>query len=81
MADNYIRLLTTAARRTLFMTAAGPGQPGVNHFNCQPKPYWIAKVEFRGLRFDAAATADFESMARAAGLPPWFGENLLIFAR
>jgi len=34
--------------RTVFFSAARPGQKGVHHVNCQPKPYWIELFEARG---------------------------------
>lgn len=80
-ADHYVALLASGARRVLLMTAAGPGQLGVNHFNCQPKSYWVEKVRSHGMSFDAAASDDFERMAASRGLPPWLRQNVLVFRR
>lgn len=33
------------------MTFAGPGQGGYHHVNCQPKEYWIDKIENKGYKF------------------------------
>jgi hypothetical protein len=41
------------------MTAAGPGQPGYHHVNCQPKEYWIERMgEFRFVPLEIDALLD-----------------------
>ena len=44
------------ACRTLFMTAAVPGQPGHHHVNCQWGDYWIARMADQGFVHEIAAT-------------------------
>lgn len=39
------------ARRVLF-SAATPGQPGVNHINCQPHDYWHEKFLTYGFQWE-----------------------------
>lgn len=39
-ANTYIQNMVRASDQIL-ITAAGPGQGGLNHVNCQPKQYWI----------------------------------------
>lgn len=80
-ADHYVALLARGARHALLMTAAGPGQLGVNHFNCQPKSYWIAKLRPHGLTHDDDAALDFEAMATRRNLPEWLRQNVLVFRR
>jgi hypothetical protein len=38
------------------MTSAPVGQGGTNHVNCQPKEYWIEKMEKRGFIIDWVTT-------------------------
>lgn len=35
----------------IIFTAAGPGQPGTGHINCQPKEYWIERMETYGAHY------------------------------
>ncbi|MFC1848756.1 class I SAM-dependent methyltransferase [candidate division CSSED10-310 bacterium] len=39
------------AKNYIMMTYAPPGQPGWQHVNCQPKSYWIEKLETIGFVF------------------------------
>jgi SAM-dependent methyltransferase len=78
-ARNFVRILTTAARRHVVMTAALPGQPGLCHFNCQPKEYWIARFAERGFKFDEERTARWEQENLGREIAPWFQQNLMIF--
>lgn len=66
----------------LILTAAKPGQPGYNHFNCQPKKYWCDRMESRGLRYSLADTT------RLGEILKWtytslhhLEENLQVFRR
>ena len=45
-ADTLINTTCRASKHVLF-TAAGPGQGGIHHVNCQPKDYWIDKFKER----------------------------------
>jgi SAM-dependent methyltransferase len=78
-AASYVRLLCEAADRWVVLTAAGPGQRGVNHFNCQPKSYWAALFEAHGLQYQPEIVSEWEAGNAALGLPPWFAQNLLVF--
>ena len=80
-ADIFVEKLCTASRHHVVLTAAGPRQPGNNHFNCQPKSYWIQKFEARNFKFDAVTTAKLEKRYATVGAAPWFQENLMIFRR
>jgi SAM-dependent methyltransferase len=56
---NMLLTLTANCRKLLFMTAAGPGQPGYHHVNCQPKEYWIERMgEFRFVPLEIDALLD-----------------------
>jgi SAM-dependent methyltransferase len=80
-ARNYVRLLTGAARRHIFMTAAKPGQPGLNHINCQPKSYWIKLLAEEGFEVDQTLIDRWEAANRDRPVASWFAENLMVFHR
>ena len=44
--DHYLD--TLANGRVVAMTHAVPGQGGHHHVNCQPREYWIEKLNARG---------------------------------
>ena len=46
-ADILVSTICKASDHVLF-TAAGPGQGGVHHVNCQPKSYWVEKFTNMG---------------------------------
>jgi SAM-dependent methyltransferase len=78
-ADVFVDFLTHHATRHIVITAAAPGQPGLNHFNCQPKSYWIERFEKRGFSYLKELTEDWERRNKERELAPWFGENLMVF--
>lgn len=55
-ADNYVSILTRHAENKILMTSAGVGQGGTNHVNCQPKEYWIKKIENAGFKYNKELT-------------------------
>jgi SAM-dependent methyltransferase len=80
-ADAFVDLLCNSARKCVVITAAGPGQPGLCHQNCQPKAYWEAKFAARGFEHDFTLTAELEDRYRELALAPWLYRNLLIMKR
>jgi hypothetical protein len=42
--------------RHVFLTAAGPGQPGHHHVNCRPAEYWVEQFRRAGFAPDVEAT-------------------------
>ncbi|MBL8764882.1 MAG: methyltransferase domain-containing protein [Phycisphaerae bacterium] len=80
-ANRYVGMLTGAASRHVVITAASPGQEGVNHFNCRPKSYWIDLFAAAGFAFDGPQTEQWEAENKRLNLAPWFWLNLLVFAR
>lgn len=78
-AANFVGLLTTAARKAIVLTAAGPGQAGLCHVNCQPKSYWVKRFQERGFRYDEPLTERWQAANKDRGLAPWFEDNLMIF--
>ena len=80
ICDTLARHVAEGGR--LVFTAAKPGQPGYNHFNCQPLKYWRDRLESRGLRYSQADTM------RLANILQWtytslhhLEENLSVFTR
>ncbi len=77
--DRLVAFLARLAPLVVF-SAAAPGQGGTGHVNEQPVAYWIERFEAQGLRYDDDATRTATEALGAAGVAPWFGKNLLIFA-
>ena len=81
-AQRYVEALASAAERQLVLTAARPGQPGTNHFNCQPKEYWIERLEDLGLEFQPGLTEEWQGRNRSREMMPhWLRNNLMAFRR
>lgn len=80
-ADHFVELITSSALKWAVVTAAEPGQPGLNHFNCQPKDYWIALFRRHGFLYEEAITQAWEKRNLDAELPPWFTRCLMVFRR
>ena len=68
--------LTQSAPLVLF-SAGVPGQPGWEHINSQPPPYWKDAFQRRGFeRFDIIRPRIIGDTA----LPFWYRQNLFLFA-
>ncbi len=66
-----------AARKAILMTFATPGQPGWHHVNCQPRRYWVDKVERLGFCLDDELTAEARRLADGGH----FARKGLVFVR
>jgi SAM-dependent methyltransferase len=69
---------------TIVMTAAPPGQGGLQHVNEAPQEYWQSLMALRGFGFDFAKTTALKEgviAARANGfhVAPWLPGNLMIY--
>ncbi len=80
-AAPFVQTLAGAARRDVVITAAAPGQEGVNHFNCQPKAYWIELFSRAGFAYDGPLTEDWQAASKHLTAFPWFSQNLMVFHR
>ena len=71
---------TLANGRVICMTAAGPGQDGHHHVNCQPSEYWVEKLASKGYRL-SHENDHFRQIA--AGEPgfKYFAATGLVFLR
>ncbi len=67
----------SCARKYVFMTYASPGQPGWHHVNCQPREYWIEKMERLGFRLDE----DLARRVKRITSPGHFRGKGLVFVR
>jgi hypothetical protein len=75
--DDSQHLLRTLGRaRVVALTHGTPGQPGIDHCNCQPSSYWVRKMLQRGLRLDYAGTRTARGLSHA-----YFARTGLIFTR
>jgi SAM-dependent methyltransferase len=65
----------------IIMTAAGIGQAGLNHVNCQPMKYWDEKFERLG--FERQYHDEFEIINQVHKYPHtiWLIRNFMIFKR
>jgi cyclopropane fatty-acyl-phospholipid synthase-like methyltransferase len=63
-ADRFCDLLVNHANSRIVMTAAPVGQGGTNHVNCQPREYWVKKMEERGFKFDLFRTSQIKNAVK-----------------
>jgi len=47
-SDIFVNNLCNAANKYIFLTAAGEGQGGTGHINCQKQSFWVDKFKDRG---------------------------------
>lgn len=60
-ADRFVDCVTAAVGRELIWSAAPPGQLWEGHINLQHAPYWLAKLEARGLVVDWRSTGELRA--------------------
>jgi glycosyltransferase involved in cell wall biosynthesis len=66
---------------TLIWSAAHPGQGGTGHINCQPKSYWLERLEQRGLTHAPELEARLVEDMRSGYHMGWFAQNALVLSR
>jgi SAM-dependent methyltransferase len=79
-ADRYVKLLCILSRFVV-MSAATPGQDGLDHINEQPHSYWIKKFETNGYSLDSNASQRFLIEWTAARIAFWYSNNVMAFSR
>lgn len=64
-ADDLVRVVVSnlSSKGILVFSAAGPGQRGTHHVNCQPFSYWGSKFSEYGWIEDKQITALYEDVA------------------
>ena len=81
VADPYVDTLAAAAP-IVVMTAAPPGQGGVDHVNEQPKSYWIEKFRCRGFVERLDLSEKWSTEWQNGGIVTfWYFQNLMVFER
>jgi FkbM family methyltransferase len=81
-ADKLVEFLTELAEKTIYFTAAPPGQGGTDHVNEQPPEYWIEKFSARGWRLDGALTAQIRvKLAAVIRWQHWYTSNSMVFVK
>ncbi|WP_432817033.1 class I SAM-dependent methyltransferase [Sulfitobacter sp. JB4-11] len=79
LADRYADILSGLSDR-IFMTAAVPGQGGVDHVNEQPHSYWIEKFEHRGFSYnDTLSETARHELGSKSDVAKWYSQNIMIF--
>jgi 2-polyprenyl-3-methyl-5-hydroxy-6-metoxy-1,4-benzoquinol methylase len=79
-ADGYVDLLTSLAP-VVILSAAPPGQHGVDHVNEQPRSYWIAKFQARSYDFLEQLSRSWSQQWRDREVAGWYRDNVMIFRR
>jgi SAM-dependent methyltransferase len=78
VAKRYVALLSGLSP-TVVISAAHPGQGGVDHVNEQPKSYWIEKFAKCGHIYDETATRNLTHAWSSNAIEPFYYENLMVF--
>jgi hypothetical protein len=80
-ADNLVSNLCNFADNFILFTAAGVGQRGKGHINCQPKQYWIDKFSDNDFYLHVEKTTEIKKMFLDidSKLSNSLAENLMIF--
>ena len=84
-ADRLVGLMTSAAP-VVVMTAATPGQGGLQHVNEQPREYWHKKMAARGFaHWPEKLKVLLDGIERAVEngeyVTPWLAKNLEVYRR
>lgn len=81
--DIFIDTLCSLSDRILF-SAAGPGQGGIHHHNCQDKRYWIEKFVAKGyicnFKIVTKLQERWQKWANKKGIKAYY-QNLMYFER
>jgi SAM-dependent methyltransferase len=80
LTDKFVDLLC-ALSPMVVMSAATPGQGGLDHINERPHSYWAEKFRRRSYDLDADSTNLLRSAWKQAGVASWYCENVMCFAR
>jgi len=77
-SDRYVSLLCSLAP-VVVMSAAPPGQGGLDHVNEQPPSWWIGKFAGRGYGHDASVSVEMTSEWTRNGVVEWYCNNTMVF--
>lgn len=82
-ADNFVNIVASSADRIIF-SAAKPGQVGTNHYNCQPKEYWLDLFKKYKVAYSEPETITLVGWMRGNKdfiNTPWLEENIMILRK
>ncbi len=80
-SEQYAGFLRITGAKTLYFSAARPGQGGDGHINCQPKSYWTRELHNVGFYVDPEATEEWLTFMRAGYHMGWLTQNGMVFRR
>lgn len=81
-ADILVDNICDMAKKTIYFTAASPGQGGHDHVNEQHMHYWIEKFERHDFHPDWPASYLLREVIRPAMIKmPWYANTSMIFRR
>jgi SAM-dependent methyltransferase len=79
-ADKYVDILTSISN-TVIVTAATPGQGGLDHVNEQPNEYWIGKFSQRDFQYQKEFTMQLRKEWQEKNTTDWYYSNVMVFKR
>lgn len=79
-AKRYVGLLCRLSPLVI-MSAATPGQGGIDHINEQPHSYWQKKFESENHYFDEATSRGFSMHWKSADVASFYYDNVMVFVR
>lgn len=77
-SEGLVHALTNAATKSIFFTAAGPGQTGVGHINCRPHSDWLEMFAACGWKNDLAQTESIRVELKELPAVSWLHFNAFI---
>jgi SAM-dependent methyltransferase len=80
LADHYIEAICSFSPLVI-MTAATPGQGGLDHVNEQPHAYWIEKMNEKQFHHDKKLSAEIRKRWTENGVARWYANNVMVFRR
>lgn len=81
-SDILVENILSTGAGTLIFTAATPGQPGIDHINCQPHEFWIRKFRDLGYNLDKELSEKFvRDLDEKIVHTRWFLQNIMVFKK
>ena len=80
LADKFVEFLAGVAP-SILITAATPGQGGLDHVNEQPHEYWISKFQKAGCLFKKDESLKMRAEWTSRGVARWYANNVMIFTK
>ena len=79
-ADVFIYNLIKDDPDIVLLTAALPGQHGLQHVNCQEREYWMKKMKDKDYLFNQDLLNEIKDWGTPDDCPFWWHSNLMVFA-